>query len=259
MTIGIDISKHNTLKEEDFKYLKEFGLDFVIIRAGFGKSKTQEDPCFKKYYKYAKSAGLKVGCYWYSYALSEKEIKQEAEVFYSVIKDFIFEMPVYLDFEESNQFKLSKTTINNMIRTFLDYMESRGYWAGLYMSRWYLENYVDENIVRNRYAIWIADYNKKTSYKGNYGMWQYTDKGRIKYIEGNFDLDKCFVDYPRLIKSKRLNGYQFYKSNDILVKQILEGYWGNGEIRKQLLKDAGYNYNGVQALVNIEVNKNAKD
>ena len=116
MTIGIDISKHNNLKEEDFKLIKECGVDFVIIRAGYGKSKTQEDPCFKKYYKYAKSAGLKVGCYWYSYALSEKEIKKEAEVFYSVIKDFIFEMPTYLDFEEPNQFKLSKITRPVMMR-----------------------------------------------------------------------------------------------------------------------------------------------
>ena len=256
--IGIDISKHNNLKEKDFTTLRKAGVEFVIIRAGYGKSKTQEDPCFKKYYKYAKSAGLKVGCYWYSYSLSLKEIKQESQVFYSVIKDFIFEMPVYLDFEESNQFKLPKATINNMIRTFLDYMESRGYWAGLYMSRWYLENYVDENTIRNRYAIWVADYNKKPSYKGNYGIWQYTDKGKFAGINCNFDLDICVVDYPKLIKSKRLNGYQFYKSNETLVNQILEGYWGDGEIRKQLLKDAGYNYTGVQGLVNMEVNKNAK-
>ena len=47
-------------------------------------------------------------------------------------------------------------------------------------------------------------------------------------------------------------------TNDLLVKQILEGYWGNDEIRKQRLKDAGYNYAGVQGLVNMEVNKNAK-
>ena len=124
---GVDISKHNNLKEKDFTILKNSGVEFVIIRAGYGRLKTQEDPYFKKYYKWAKSAGLKVGCYWYSYAMSEKEIKQEGEVFYSVIKDFIFEMPIYLDFEEPNQFKLSKVTINNMIRTFLDYMESRGY------------------------------------------------------------------------------------------------------------------------------------
>ena len=255
--IGVDISKHNNLKEKDFKYLKEFGVEFVIIRAGFGKSKTQEDPCFKNYYKWAKSAGLKVGCYWYSYALSEKEIKKESEVFYSVIKDFIFEMPVYLDFEEEKQFKLSKTTINNMIRTFLDYMELRGYWVGLYMSRYYLKTYVDENTIRNRYAIWVADYSKKTSYK-NYGIWQYSANGKFAGINCYFDLDICVVDYPKLIKSKRLNGYQFYKSNETLVKQILDGYWGDGEIRKQLLKDAGYNYAGVQGLVNMEVNKNAK-
>ena len=189
--------------------------------------------------------------------MSEKEIKQEAEAFYSVIQDFIFEMPLYLDFEHSPQFTLPKKTINNMIITFLNFMESKGYWAGLYMSRWYLENYIDEDTIRNRYSIWVADYCKKTKYK-NYGIWQYTDKGRIKGILNNFDLDICAVDYPKLIKSKRLNGYQFYKSNDLLVNQILEGYWGDGEIRKQLLKDAGYNYAGVQALVNMEVNKNAK-
>lgn len=255
--IGVDISKHNNLKEKDFTTLRNSGVEFVIIRAGYGKSKTQEDPCFKKYYKWAKSAGLKVGCYWYSYALSEKEIKQEAQVFYSVIKDFIFEMPVYLDFEEPKQFELSKTIINNMIRLFLDYMELKGYWAGLYMSRYYLNTYVDENTVRNRYAIWVAEYAKKTSYK-NYGIWQYTDKGKFAEIKCDFDLDICVVDYPKLIKKKRLNGYQFYKSNAVLIKQILDGYWGNDEIRKQLLKDAGYNYNGVQALVNMEVNKNAK-
>ena len=254
---GVDISKHNNLKEKDFTILKNSGVEFVIIRAGYGRLKTQEDPCFKNYYKWAKSAGLKVGCYWYSYAMSEKEIKQEAQVFYSVIKDFIFEMPVYLDFEEPNQFKLSKVTINNMIRTFLDYMESRGYWVGLYMSRYYLNTYVDENTIRNRYAIWVAEYGKKTSYK-NYGIWQYTDKGKFKGINCNFDLNNCIINYPKLIKAKRLNGYQFYKSNEVLVKQILDGYWGNGEIRKQLLKDAGYNYNGVQALVNMEVKKNAK-
>ena len=61
--IGVDISKHNNLKEKDFSILKSQGVDFVIIRAGFGKSKSQEDPCFKKYYKWAKGAGLKVGCY----------------------------------------------------------------------------------------------------------------------------------------------------------------------------------------------------
>ena len=255
--IGIDISKHNNLKEKDFKTLREAGVEFVIIRAGFGKLKTQEDPCFKNYYKWAKSAGMKVGCYWYSYAMSEKEIKKEAEVFYSVIKDFIFEMPVYLDFEEEKQFTLSKATINNMIRLFLDYMELKGYWTGLYMSRWYLETYVDVNTVRNRYAIWVADYCKRTKYK-NYGIWQYTGSGRIKGISCDLDLDICTIDYPRLIKDKKLNGYQFYKSNELLIKQILEGYWGNDEIRKKLLRDAGYNYSGVQALVNMEVNKNAK-
>ena len=48
-------------------------------------------------------------------------------------------------------------------------------------------------------------YNKKIRYKGNFGIWQYTDKGRIACINGNFDLDRCFVDYPKLIKAKRFD------------------------------------------------------
>ena len=76
---GVDISKHNNLKEKDFAILKSNGIDFVIIRAGFGKSKTQEDPCFKNYYKWSKNAGLKVGAYWYSYAMNVAEIKKECD------------------------------------------------------------------------------------------------------------------------------------------------------------------------------------
>ena len=254
--IGVDISKHNNLKEKDFAILKSNGIDFVIIRAGFGKLKTQEDPCFKNYYKWAKGAGLKVGCYWYSYAMSEWEMLEEAKAFREVIKDFIFEMPVFLDFEEEKQFKLPVYTINKMIKVFLNYMEYRGYWVGLYMSRWYLENYVDEDI-RNRYTLWVADYNKKIKYKGNYGIWQYTDKGRFKGINCNFDLDRCVVDYPRLIKNKKLNGYQFFRSTEEIVNQVLEGYFGNGEVRKKLIKDLGYSYSSIQLLVN-EVLENEK-
>lgn len=253
---GIDISKHNNLKEKDFITLKNEGIEFVILRAGYGRLKSQEDPYFKNYYKWAKGAGLKVGAYWYSYAMNVAEIKKESQAFYEVIRDFIFEMPVYLDFEEPQQFKNSKTVINNMIRTFLDFMESKGYWAGLYMSRWYLENYIDKNTVQNRYSIWVADYAKRTKYK-NWGIWQYSGSGRIKGINCDLDLDICNIDYPKLIKSKKLNGYQFYKSSKILVKEILEGYWGNGEIRKRLLKECGYNYNGIQSLVNEEL-KNEK-
>lgn len=251
---GIDISKHNNLKEKDFITLKNEGIEFVILRAGYGRLKSQEDPCFRNYYKWAKNAGLKVGCYWYSYAINVSEIKKEAQAFYEVIKDFIFEMPIYLDFEEPQQFKNSKTVINNMIRTFLDFMESKGYWSGLYMSRWYLENYVDTNTVRNRYAIWVADYVKRTKYK-NFGIWQYSGSGRIKGINCELDLDICNIDYPKLIKSKKLNGYQFYKSDKMLVNQVLNGYWGNGEMRKKLLKDAGYNYTAIQILVNEELKK----
>ena len=251
---GIDISKHNDLTRDDFDKIKSSGIDFVIIRAGYGKMINQVDQKFFEYYKYAKDAGLKVGAYWYSYALTEHEIEIECNCFLTTIKNLIFEMPVFLDFEEPSQFKLDKSLINNMIRKFLDKLEKKGYWAGLYMSRYYLQNYVDLQTVRNRYAIWVADYSSRTYYK-NWGIWQRTDKFKIDNINCYFDLDKCIVDYPTLIKKKKINGYQNCKSSEQLVKEVLNGYFGNGEQRKKLLTEAGYNYIGVQALVNEELRK----
>ena len=61
---GIDVSQYQ--QNVDFKKVKAAGIDYVIIRAGFGKYANQKDPCFESHYKAAKAAGLKVGVYWYS-------------------------------------------------------------------------------------------------------------------------------------------------------------------------------------------------
>lgn len=245
--IGIDVSKHNG--DIDFKKVRDSGIEFVIIRAGYGKSILQKDPKFEENYKKAKAAGLKVGCYWYSYAMNQSEAIEEASVFLKVIEGKIFEMPIYLDFEERKQFNLPKRIINIIIYTFLNHIEKHKYWVGLYMSRFYLDNYVEETI-KDRYAIWVAEYAKKVRYKGNYGIWQYTCKGKISGIKGFVDLNIAYIDYKNSIMRARLNGYGNIKDGDTLIDEVIKGYWGNGDIRKQLLGDAGYNYTGVQSLVN---------
>ena len=75
----IDISKHNG--SIDFAKVKGEGISGVIIRAGYGRHISQKDPTFEKYYADAKAAGLNIGTYWYSYALSPSEAKLEASVF----------------------------------------------------------------------------------------------------------------------------------------------------------------------------------
>lgn len=202
---GIDLSKHNG--KVDFKQVNASGkVGFVILRAGYGKSITQKDSMFETYYANAKAAGIPVGAYWYSYAMTEDEARQEADVFLEVIKGKQFEYPVYYDVEEEKQFKLGKEKVSAIICAFLERVESHEYWVGLYGSYSSLITYTAEDI-RERYAIWLAHWNvKKSPYKGQYGMWQY-GVGRIPGITGDVDLDECYVDYPTLIRDAGDNGF----------------------------------------------------
>ena len=89
MLKGIDVSKYQG--QIDFNAVKRSGIDFVIINAGYGKSVFQKDPCFEQNYTRAKAAGLKVGAYWFSYAMTPDEALQEARTFAEVIKEKQFD------------------------------------------------------------------------------------------------------------------------------------------------------------------------
>lgn len=103
---GIDVSQHQG--KIDFSAVKKSGIDFVIIRAGYGKYSKQKDPYFEQNYKNAKAAGLSVGAYWYSYAASAEDAKNEAKTCLEAIKNKKFEYPIYFDLEESSQFSKGK-------------------------------------------------------------------------------------------------------------------------------------------------------
>ena len=81
---GIDVSVHQG--KIDWKKVKAAGIDFAIIRAGYGREISQKDKRFEENYVNAKAAGIKVGAYWYSYADSVSRGEQEAKTFLEVIK-----------------------------------------------------------------------------------------------------------------------------------------------------------------------------
>lgn len=205
MIKGIDVSKWQ--KNIDFARVKESGISFVIIRAGYGKLTSQKDKKFEQNYKNAKAAGLDVGVYWYSYADSPKSARQEAAACRSVIKEKQFEYPIYFDLEEKKQFKRGREFCDSLVEAFCGELEEHGYFAGLYCSTFYLNHYVSKEIA-GRYALWVAQYNNKCTYSANkYGMWQYSSKGSVDGIEGNVDMDYCYEDYPDIIKNGGFNGY----------------------------------------------------
>ena len=114
MIKGIDNSVYQ--QNIDFKKLKDSGIEFVIIRAGFGKVANQKDKLFESHYANAKKDDLKIGCYHYNYAKSVQEAEQEAEVFLNWIKGKTFEYPIYFDIEDASLQHLGKQTLTDMVR-----------------------------------------------------------------------------------------------------------------------------------------------
>lgn len=201
---GIDVSQWQG--NIDFAKVKTAGYDFVIIRAGYGKYDNQKDPYFEQNYSRATAAGLHVGVYWYSYADSIESAKAEAKTCLNVIKGKQFDMPIYFDLEESSQFSKGKTFCDNITTAFCTELENAGYFAGLYISRSPLQQYISSDVAK-RYALWIAEYASKCNYSGSYGMWQNSSSYSIPGISGNVDHDICYTDYPTIIKAAGLNGY----------------------------------------------------
>lgn len=201
---GIDVSVHNG--SINWQKVKNAGIQFAILRAGYGRELSQKDARFEENYRNAKAVGIPVGAYWYSYAMSEDEARLEADVFLSVIKGKQFEMPVYFDLEEKKQFDLGKEKVSAIMRAFLENVEKAGYFVGLYGSASSLTTHTADNI-KSRYTIWLAHWTDQTNYSGAYGIWQYSSEGKVNGISGNVDMDICYNDFPTIIKNKKLNGF----------------------------------------------------
>lgn len=203
---GFDVSSFQTDKI-DFEKTKKAGMQFVIVRAGFGErvSKT-----FAPQLEGALEAGLDAGAYWYSYAENKLEAEAEAKTFLEALAPYRGKLtyPVWFDQEYEPQIlALPKKTRTDICITFLREMESEGWYAGLYSSLDWLTNRVEEDRLAP-YDKWVAQYAPALQYKGVHGMWQYLGGGKLDGVPGQVDLDECYKDYPSIIRASGLNGFQ---------------------------------------------------
>lgn len=255
---AIDVSYCQT--GVDYNKVKNSGIDAVIIRAGFGKETYQKDSEFETHYRNAKKAGLAVGVYWYSYAYSVAEAKQEAKVCLACIKGKTLELPVYYDLEESGQTRLGMSALTNIAIAFCDAIKASGYRAGVYSNLNWLNNYLDYEKLRNKYSIWLAQWSSSPSKACD--IWQNADNGRISGISGNVDTD--VIINKNIIKSKSEVKEEMIKkgltNNAILAykKQLLSLY-NAGIIKTKVDSSAGFGdgtekaVREVQTLAKIKV------
>ena len=175
----------------DFNKVKSAGYNYVIIRAGYGKEKSQKDNMFETNYKKAKSAGLKVGAYWFSYAMSPSTATAEADACLSCIKGKKFELPVYYDMEYQPAMSTSNSNYTKMAVNFCNKLKSNGFKSGVYSSASVYDYLLNRKTLKNNgISIWNAEWYTKPSITCD--VWQYSDNGRINGISTNVDLNYIY-------------------------------------------------------------------
>lgn len=193
--IGIDVSSWQG--DIDWNAVKNNGVEFALIRVGYG----YEDQCFldQKFQANiagAIAAGLPVGVYFYSYAASTDEARNQATWVHEQIQDYPVELGVVFDWEDwsdFNQYGISFRTLNQIAQAFLDTTANNGHKATLYGSKYYLERFWQPTA-----PVWLAQYYDTATYIGEYWLWQLTDSGKVDGISGNVDVDIMYLNSAML-------------------------------------------------------------
>ena len=196
--MGVDVSEFNgTL---DWAKLKKAGVEFAIIRSGYGTS--YEDPQFKNNVAGCEKNGIPYGIYHFTYALNTAGVLNEAAFVKSLIAKRCSKKPfcVAFDFEgdtvsyaKKHGVTLGKSAFNNHMATWNKYFTALGYSTPVYVNLNYYTNWYDKSILGS-YPLWPAYY-QPTCFVKNYAVWQQTSSGTFSGFSGRFDIDYSTDEY----------------------------------------------------------------
>ncbi len=191
--IGIDVSKWQ--EEIDWQEVKKAGIEFVMIRIGYQAKydgACELDPYFVANIEGAKSVNIPVGIYFYSYAKNVEQAIEQAHWIKEHLQNVELDLPIAFDWENWNSFNqagMSFYTLNKVANVFLDTVQEFGYKGMLYSSKFYLEQIWEPT----QYDIWLAQYNRKVTYEGEYSIWQMSESGRVNGIENDVDMNVLYL------------------------------------------------------------------
>lgn len=187
---GIDVSYHNGLI--DWQAVVDAGMEFVIVRLGYGNRHL--DNKFIENVRDAVEAGLKVGVYYYSYALTAEQAKAEAHFVKEVIEenDMNPELGIWFDMEDADGYKErngmpDNQTITDMCSAFICTLNAAGYsFVGIYASYSWLTEKIDTSQLADYVPYWNAQWSNTNDFPSA-RMWQFTDSSLIngQLFDGN--------------------------------------------------------------------------
>ncbi len=199
---GIDVSYHQ--KEIDWQKVKASGVEFAFIRVGrrgYTEGVLSEDEYFRQNIQGARDAGIDIGVYFYSQAITPEEAVEEAEMTLALLDGMELQYPVVYDWEvisdaEARTDAMTAETLTECCVAFCERIREAGYIPMIYQNkrtsllRLQLPELTD-------YDFWLAEYNPQATYYYNYQIWQYASDGRVPGITGSVDLNICFKNYTK--------------------------------------------------------------
>ena len=198
---GIDVSSHQGTV--DWEKVKAAGIDYAIIRAayrGYGESGTlNEDENFRQNADAATQAGVHIGAYIFSQAITTDEAIEEAEFIINNIRDLTVDYPIVFDWEPINYDSartddITREQLTDIAVAFCERIEEAGYHSAIYLNT--SQGYLEYNLERiSDYDIRLADYDEIPDFYYKFHIWQYTNQGEIDGITGSVDLNISFKNY----------------------------------------------------------------
>lgn len=195
--LGIDVSTWQG--NINWEKVKKAGVEFAMIRLGYRGTSVGSvfaDDTALKNYEGATKAGIKVGGYFFSQAITEEEAIEEAEFVLEMIKDWDIQMPIVFDWEfmgeDARTYQMDARLLTDCTKAFCDTIQNAGYEPMIYFNvnqgnrLLYLEELVD-------YRFWLAMYESEMVYPYRIDMWQYTQTGSVSGIAGNVDMNLYFT------------------------------------------------------------------
>lgn len=216
-TLGIDVSKYQGTI--DWAKVKASGIDFAMIRVGYRAKSTGEifeDPTARYNMQEAQAAGIMIGAYFFSSAVTEEEAKEEAAFTKDIIAKYRITYPVAFNCEDfqasdSRQYGLDIETRTALACAYLDEIAAAGYTPMFYASKGELDGNAQWNTqtLASRYKIWVAQYPEKpypetaeSAYVGTHDMWQYTSQGNVDGISRKTDVNIAYFGYSKEAAAK---------------------------------------------------------
>lgn len=193
--LGVDVSSHQG--DIDWKRVRADGVEFAILRIGFRGNTAGSlnmDEAFAGNYVEARNAGLRVGAYFFSQAISEQEAREEAAYTLRLLDGVPLELPVFFDWEEAAEGRTggkASSEVGGYAAAFCQTLTEGGYQAGVYFNQRYgysimhLENLLD-------HAFWIAEYADCQSFSFRTELWQFTGSGHVDGIDTIVDMDLLY-------------------------------------------------------------------